>query len=63
MANPATQENVARLRERGVFFVGRRGRLASGGSGPGRMVEPCDIFEAAVAHHRLRGPSPAGASW
>ncbi len=39
-ANAATQANLARLRERGVHVVGpAEGRLASGASGTGRMVE------------------------
>jgi phosphopantothenoylcysteine decarboxylase/phosphopantothenate--cysteine ligase len=37
-ANPATETNVALLRERGIDFVGPAvGRLASGHSGPGRL--------------------------
>ena len=36
----ATQENVAKLRERGVFIAGpAEGRLASGHSGQGRLLE------------------------
>ncbi len=48
--NPATQENVARLKERGVVVVGPEpGYLASGASGLGRMTEP----EALVEHIRM----------
>ena len=44
-ANPATQDNVARLRERGAAIVGPgQGRLASGLTGMGRLVEPSDIL-------------------
>ncbi|MFZ5915809.1 MAG: bifunctional phosphopantothenoylcysteine decarboxylase/phosphopantothenate--cysteine ligase CoaBC [Chloroflexota bacterium] len=46
--NPATQANVALLRERGMSVVGPgEGRLASGASGAGRMAEPGEILEAA----------------
>ncbi|MYC31876.1 MAG: bifunctional phosphopantothenoylcysteine decarboxylase/phosphopantothenate--cysteine ligase CoaBC [Chloroflexi bacterium] len=43
--HPATQENVARLRARGVFMAGPApGRLASGLMGMGRLVEPADLL-------------------
>lgn len=43
--HPATQTNVALLRERGVVFVGPdEGRLATGKSGLGRMAEPARIL-------------------
>ncbi len=46
--HPATRENVARLRERGVRFVGpEAGALACGWEGEGRMAEPAAIAEAA----------------
>jgi len=46
--HPATQANMAQLRRRGVHVVGpAEGRLASGGSGVGRMVEPAEILEEA----------------
>src|SRR5690606_28535949 len=39
--HPATQDNVAILRARGVHFVGpESGRLTGDDSGPGRMSEP-----------------------
>lgn len=39
--HPATQANLAMLRERGVVLVGPvEGRMASGLVGPGRMLEP-----------------------
>jgi phosphopantothenoylcysteine decarboxylase/phosphopantothenate--cysteine ligase len=43
----AVQENLARLRDRGVHIVGpASGELASGLEGPGRLVEPPEIVEA-----------------
>jgi phosphopantothenoylcysteine decarboxylase / phosphopantothenate---cysteine ligase len=43
--HPATQANVATLRERGVEIVGpAEGELAEGEVGVGRMVEPEEIF-------------------
>ena len=43
--NPATQRNVAMLKERGVAFIGpEEGHLASGLKGPGRMTEPAEII-------------------
>jgi len=48
--NAATQANIATLRSRGVHLVGPSdGELAGGDSGPGRMSEPEQIFEAALA--------------
>lgn len=49
--NPATQRNVARLRDDGVRFVGpARGEMAeSGEAGLGRMSEPAEIVAAAEA--------------
>ena len=45
--HPATQANVARLRERGVHFVGPdTGALACGWEGEGRMSEPAAIAAA-----------------
>ena len=42
----ATQTHVITLKERGVHFIGpAEGRLASGASGAGRMVEPAEIVE------------------
>jgi phosphopantothenoylcysteine decarboxylase / phosphopantothenate---cysteine ligase len=44
-ANPATQHNVAILKERGAEMIGpEEGHLASGLKGPGRMSEPADIL-------------------
>src|SRR5512133_3572283 len=43
--NPATRENVARLRERGVVVVEpEMGRLASGLVGQGRLADPDEII-------------------
>ncbi len=48
--HPATQANVARLRERGVLFVGpAAGALAEGEEGMGRMAEPAEIVAAIEA--------------
>ncbi len=44
-ANPATQENLAKLRERGVFIAGPApGRLASGLMGMGRLLETPELL-------------------
>jgi phosphopantothenoylcysteine decarboxylase/phosphopantothenate--cysteine ligase len=43
--HPATQENVAILKKRGVVIVGpAEGHLASGLTGPGRMSEPAEVL-------------------
>jgi phosphopantothenoylcysteine decarboxylase/phosphopantothenate--cysteine ligase len=48
--HPATQANIATLRERGVEIVGpRAGELAEGEVGEGRMAEPDEIAAAALA--------------
>ncbi|WP_067195677.1 bifunctional phosphopantothenoylcysteine decarboxylase/phosphopantothenate--cysteine ligase CoaBC [Microbacterium sp. XT11] len=48
--HPATQANVATLRQRGVHVIGPgEGELAGGDSGPGRMLEPEEIADAALA--------------
>jgi len=48
--HPATQANIATLRERGVHVVGPgEGELAGGDSGQGRMLEPEEIADAALA--------------
>lgn len=42
----ACRENVETLRRRGVLFAGpAEGHVACGPDGPGRMVEPAEIFE------------------
>ena len=57
--NPATQRNVARLREDGVAFAGpATGDQACGEIGLGRMLEPADIareIEACLAPKSLVG--------
>jgi phosphopantothenoylcysteine decarboxylase/phosphopantothenate--cysteine ligase len=46
-AHPATQENAATLRARGVEVIGpMSGELAEGEEGEGRMAEPEDILDA-----------------
>jgi phosphopantothenoylcysteine decarboxylase/phosphopantothenate--cysteine ligase len=48
--HPATQENMRLLSDRGVTFIGpEEGRLASGLTGRGRMVEPSEL----MGHIRL----------
>lgn len=48
--HPATRANIETLQDRGVRVVGPAvGELAGGDSGPGRMVEPEDIADAALA--------------
>ena len=43
--HPATQENIAKLRARGVIFAGPSpGRLASGLVGMGRLLEPQELL-------------------
>ncbi|HET7143202.1 MAG TPA: bifunctional phosphopantothenoylcysteine decarboxylase/phosphopantothenate--cysteine ligase CoaBC, partial [Anaerolineales bacterium] len=43
--HPATQENLAKLKERDVIIVGpAEGHLASGLTGSGRMIEPAEIL-------------------
>ena len=43
--HPATQENLAKLRERGAMIIGpAEGHLASGLTGTGRMIEPAEIL-------------------
>ncbi|MDE2779513.1 MAG: bifunctional phosphopantothenoylcysteine decarboxylase/phosphopantothenate--cysteine ligase CoaBC [Chloroflexota bacterium] len=44
-AHPATQENLEKLRQRGVAIAGPApGRLASGLTGMGRLLEPVDLL-------------------
>ena len=57
--HPATQSNIAILRERGVQFVGPDvGELACGWQGEGRMTEPAAIADAAEL--ALKGSSLSG---
>ncbi|MBX6395016.1 MAG: bifunctional phosphopantothenoylcysteine decarboxylase/phosphopantothenate--cysteine ligase CoaBC [Alicyclobacillaceae bacterium] len=49
-ANPAVQENIARLRARGCIFVDPgEGPLACGYTGKGRLAEPDEIAEVVAA--------------
>ncbi|MCS0498204.1 bifunctional phosphopantothenoylcysteine decarboxylase/phosphopantothenate--cysteine ligase CoaBC [Protaetiibacter mangrovi] len=53
--NAATRANAATLRERGVHLVGpASGQLTGSDSGPGRMAEPHEIVDAALAALRPR---------
>lgn len=58
--NPATQENLAALKQRGMFVIEPgAGHLASGAQGKGRMAEPHEII--AMARYILaRGGPLAG---
>jgi phosphopantothenoylcysteine decarboxylase/phosphopantothenate--cysteine ligase len=48
--HPATQANVATLRQRGATVIGpAEGPLAAGDEGIGRMAEPSEIFAAVLA--------------
>lgn len=54
--NPATQANVAILRERGAVIIGpEEGEVACGDTGPGRMSEPEEI--AARVTHAVYAPA------
>ncbi|WP_298378029.1 bifunctional phosphopantothenoylcysteine decarboxylase/phosphopantothenate--cysteine ligase CoaBC [Azospirillum sp.] len=49
--HPATQDNMARLEQRGVRRVGPNdGVMACNEFGPGRMAEPMEIIDAIAAH-------------
>lgn len=54
--HPATQANVATLRQRGVAVLGpANGPLAEGESGPGRMLEPQQLVQALLAPDETNG--------
>lgn len=58
--HPATQDNAARLKARGVAFAGPDdGAMACGESGPGRMAEPAEILRAAEALLRAGAKAPS----
>jgi phosphopantothenoylcysteine decarboxylase/phosphopantothenate--cysteine ligase len=60
-SHPATQANVATLRERGVELIGPdEGETAEGELGVGRMAEPQEIFERAQALLGTQNGSLAG---
>lgn len=49
-ANPAVQDNIRALSERGVLFIGpETGKVACGHEGPGKMTEPELIAAAALS--------------
>lgn len=58
-AHPATQDNVATLRRRGISVLGPAiGEQACGDQGPGRLLEPGELLQALVglqAGDRLAG--------
>ncbi len=57
--HPATRENVATLRRRGAIVIDPAvGRLTGADSGAGRLPDPAEIFEAALAVLRRGGPLP-----
>ncbi|MUN08351.1 bifunctional phosphopantothenoylcysteine decarboxylase/phosphopantothenate--cysteine ligase CoaBC [Agromyces luteolus] len=64
--HPATQANIATLRDRGVTIVGPAvGQLTGTDSGPGRLEEPDAIVAAALEvarRHGLDAGTPAAAS-
>jgi phosphopantothenoylcysteine decarboxylase/phosphopantothenate--cysteine ligase len=59
--HPATQANVATLRERGAIVVDpASGRLTGADTGPGRLPDPAELFE--VARRVLAGATPGSAA-
>lgn len=49
--NPAVQENIAKLKERGFQFIGpEAGHVACGAAGMGRMCEPDKIMGILLPH-------------
>jgi phosphopantothenoylcysteine decarboxylase/phosphopantothenate--cysteine ligase len=65
--HPATQANVAVLRERGVHVLEpAHGRLTGKDSGPGRLPEPEELVAAVyavAAGENVRKPAAADAGW
>lgn len=60
--HPATQANVALLRERGITVLDpAEGRLTGADSGPGRLPDPEEIFSAALALVPASSDGPAAA--
>lgn len=58
--HPATQANIALLRQRGAQVIGPvDGPLAEGESGPGRLAEPGDIVSALAALGGADAATPA----
>ncbi|GAA4702437.1 bifunctional phosphopantothenoylcysteine decarboxylase/phosphopantothenate--cysteine ligase CoaBC [Kocuria gwangalliensis] len=59
--NPATQRNVALLREHGHTVIDPdSGRLTGQDSGPGRLPEPRAIYDAALAVHAHGAAASSG---
>ncbi|MBD2761462.1 bifunctional phosphopantothenoylcysteine decarboxylase/phosphopantothenate--cysteine ligase CoaBC [Kocuria sp. cx-455] len=59
--NPATQRNVALLREHGHTVIDPdSGRLTGRDSGPGRLPEPRAIYDAALAVHARGAAASSG---
>ncbi|MBH1405643.1 bifunctional phosphopantothenoylcysteine decarboxylase/phosphopantothenate--cysteine ligase CoaBC [Stenotrophomonas maltophilia] len=57
--HPATQANIALLRQRGAQVIGPvDGPLAEGESGPGRLAEPGDIVAALAANGSTTAAAP-----
>ncbi len=57
--HPATRENVATLRRRGAIVLDPAvGRLTGADSGAGRLPEPAELAEFAIAVLRRGGPLP-----
>jgi len=57
--HPATRENVATLRRRGAIVLDPAvGRLTGVDTGPGRLPEPAEIFEAALGVLRRGAAAP-----
>jgi phosphopantothenoylcysteine decarboxylase/phosphopantothenate--cysteine ligase len=55
-SHPATQDNLRILKERGAIVLGpAEGHLASGLTGPGRMVEPLEILDHIRYHFSRDG--------
>ena len=51
--NPATQENIARLQDRGITLLGpASGAQACGETGPGRLLDPDELVPAIIAAGR-----------
>ena len=58
-SHPATQANVALLRERGALLIGPDdGAQACGEFGPGRLAEPAAIVLALIAAHAPKKAGP-----
>ena len=57
--HPATERNLARLKEDGVLFVGpNEGEMACGEFGPGRMAEPLEIADAIEGYFARESEGP-----